>query len=118
MMCVVNFLDSGLVNCYEVLFFVSYDIDINKVLDIIEVVVVKFDFVLDDFDGFDCELWGFGDSGIDFVVEFWVNGIDDGKNKFMLKVFFVIWNVLKDNDIEIFYLYCVVEIKGGLLLDV
>lgn len=109
---VVNFSDSGSANRYEAPFSVSYDTDINKVPAIIEAAVAKLDFVLDDPDGPDCELRGFGDSGIDFAVEFWVNGIDDGKNKFTPKVLFVVWNALKDNGIEIPYPHRVVEIKG------
>jgi small-conductance mechanosensitive channel len=111
---VVNFSDSGSANRYEAPFSVSYDTDINKVPEIIEAAVAKLDFVLDDPDGPDCELRGFGDSGIDFAVEFWVNGIDDGKNKFTPKVLFAIWNALKDNDIEIPYPHRVVEIKGAM----
>ncbi|WP_370231204.1 mechanosensitive ion channel family protein [Cognatishimia sp.] len=110
---VVNFSDSGSANRYEAPFSVSYDTDINKVPDIIEAAVAKLDFVLQEPDGPDCELRGFGDSGIDFAVEFWVNGIDDGKNKFTPKVLFAIWNALKDNDIEIPYPHRVVEIKGA-----
>lgn len=109
---VVNFSDSGSANRYEAPFSVSYDTDINTVPAIIEAAVAKLDFVLDDPDGPDCELRGFGDSGIDFAVEFWVNGIDDGKNKFTPKVLFVVWNALKDNGIEIPYPHRVVEIKG------
>ena len=63
----------------------------------------------------DCELTGFGESGIDFVVEFWVNGIDDGKNKYASDVLFLVWNALKENNIEIPYPQRVVEIKGGKL---
>jgi len=62
----------------------------------------------------DCELRGFGDNGIDFGLEFWVNGIDDGKNKYSSDVLFLIWNALKEHDIEIPYPQRVVEIKGGL----
>lgn len=109
---VVNFSDSGSANRYEAPFSVSYDTDINKVPAIIEAAVAKLDFVLDDPDGPDCELRGFGDSGIDFAVEFWVNGIDDGKNKFTPKVLFAVWNALKDNGIEIPYPHRVVEFKG------
>lgn len=109
---VVNYSDSGSANRYEAPFSVSYKTDINKVPDIIEKAVADLDFVLDDPDGPDCELRGFGDSGIDFAVEFWVNGIDDGKNKFTPRVLFAIWNALKDNDIEIPYPHRVVEIKG------
>nr|WP_319247555.1 mechanosensitive ion channel domain-containing protein [uncultured Celeribacter sp.] len=109
---VVNYSDSGSANRYEAPFSVSYDTDINKVPDIIEAAVAKLDFVLEDPDGPDCELRGFGDSGIDFCVEFWVNGIDDGRNKFTPQVLFAIWNALKDNGIEIPYPHRVVEIKG------
>ena len=47
-------------------------------------------------------------------MEFWVNGIDDGKNKFTPQVLFAIWNALKDDGIEIPFPQRVVEIKGGL----
>lgn len=111
---VVNYSDSGSANRYEAPFSVSYDTDINKVPAIIEAAVAKLPFVLTDPDGPDCELRGFGDSGVDFAVEFWVNGIDDGRNKFTPKVLFVVWNALKDNGIEIPYPHRVVELKGGL----
>ena len=49
----------------------------------------------------DCELKAFGDSGIEFGVEFWVEGIDDGKNKYCSEVRFLIWNALRDAGVEI-----------------
>ena len=58
------------------------------------------------------ELSGFGDSGVDFAVEFWVNGLDDGENKFTSDVLFLIWNALKDNGIQIPYPHRVIEFKG------
>ncbi len=109
---VVNYSDAGSANRYEAPFSVSYDTDINKVPGIIEAAVAELDFVLNDPDGPDCELRGFGDSGIDFAVEFWVNGIDDGRNKFTPKVLFTIWNALKENGVEIPYPHRVVEFKG------
>lgn len=109
---VVNYSDSGAAKRYEAPFSVSYKTDINTIPPIIEAAVAKLDFVLDTPDGPDCELAGFGDSGIDFVLEFWVNGIDDGKNKYTSQVLFAIWNALKENDIEIPYPHRVVEIKG------
>ncbi|MGH1464673.1 MAG: mechanosensitive ion channel family protein [Cognatishimia sp.] len=111
---VVNYSDSGSANRYEAPFSVSYDTDINSVPGIIEAAVSKLDFVLQDPDGPDCELRGFGDSGIDFALEFWVNGIDDGKNKFTPKVLFAIWNALKEHDIEIPYPHRMVELRGEL----
>ena len=61
----------------------------------------------------DCELRGFGDSGIDFAVEFWVNGLDDGPNKYTSDVLFLIWNALKAEGIEMPYPRRVIEIKSG-----
>lgn len=110
---VVNYSDSGSANRYDVSFSVSYDTDINLIPDIIEPAVSALDFVLELPDGPDVELDGFGDSGVDFIVEFWVEGIDDGKNKYRSQVRFAIWNALKDAGIEIPFPQRVVEIKGG-----
>lgn len=109
---VVNYSDQGSANRYEAPFSVSYDTDINLVPDIIEKAVSELDFVLDDPDKPDCELRAFADSGVEFAVEFWVNGIDDGKNKFTPQVLFAIWNALKAHDIEIPYPQRVVHHKG------
>jgi len=109
---VVNYSDSGSANRYEAPFSVSYDTDINTVPGIVEAAVARLDFVLGTPDGPDCELAAFGDSGVDFVCEFWVNGIDDGRHKYTSKVMFAIWNALKDAGIEIPYPHRVVEIKG------
>lgn len=111
---VVNYSDSGSANRLEAPFSVSYDTDINRVPAIIEAAVAAHPSVLQTPELPDCELRGFGDSGIDFVVEFWVNGIDDGKNKYTSDILFVIWNALRDNGIEIPYPHRVIEIKGGL----
>jgi potassium efflux system protein len=111
---VVNYSDSGSANRYEAEFSVSYDTDINLVPDIIETAVAKHPEVLALPYPPDCELRGFGDSGINFAVEFWVNGIDDGPNKYTSDVLFLVWNALRDNDIEIPYPHRVIEIKGSL----
>ncbi|WP_294230354.1 mechanosensitive ion channel domain-containing protein [uncultured Shimia sp.] len=111
---VVNYSDSGSANRYEAPFSVSYDTDINKVPDIIETAVAKHPGVLNDPFPPDCELRGFGDNGVDFAVEFWVEGIDDGRNKFTSDVLFLIWNALKDEGITIPYPQRVVELKTPL----
>ena len=108
---VINYSDQGSANRLEVAFSVSYDTDINRVPAIIEAAVATHLGVLDAPEPPDCELRGFGDSGIDFGVEFWVNGIDDGKNKYASDVLFLIWNALKENGIEIPYPHRVVELR-------
>jgi len=109
---VVNYSDQGSANRFEAPFSVSYDTDINTVPPIIEAAVATHPRVLDAPYPPDCELRGFGDSGVDFAVEFWVNGLDDGPNKFTSDVLFLIWNALKDNGIEIPYPHRVIEVKG------
>lgn len=109
---VVNYSDSGSANRYEAPFSVSYDTDINLVPGIVETAVAKHAEVLSDPFPPDCELRSFGDNGVNFAVEFWVNGIDDGRHKFTSDVLFLIWNALKENNIEIPYPQRVVELKG------
>ena len=109
---VVNYSDQGSANRYEVLFSVAYETDINRVPELIEAAVGALPFVLRAPDGPDCELRGFGESAVDFAVEYWVNGIDDGKNKYASKVLFAIWNVLKAEGIEIPYPRRVVEMRN------
>jgi small-conductance mechanosensitive channel len=109
---VTNFSDSGSANRYSVDFSVSYDTDINLVPDIVAAAVAKHPDVLDTPEPPDCELAGFGDSGVDFAVEFWVNGLDDGENKYSSDVLFLIWNALKEHNIEIPYPRREVRILG------
>jgi small-conductance mechanosensitive channel len=98
---IINWSDAGSGNRYEVDFSVSYDTDINLIPDLVSQAVARHPAVLNEPDGPDCELKAFGDSGIEFGVEFWVEGIDDGKNKYCSEVRFLIWNALKDAGIEI-----------------
>lgn len=110
---VINYSDQGSANRYEALFSVSYDTDINLVPEIIETAVAALPFVLKDPDGPDCELRGFGESSVDFAVEYWVSGIDDGKNKYGSHVNFAIWNALKAAGIGMPYPHRVIEMKGA-----
>jgi small-conductance mechanosensitive channel len=86
---------------YEIEFSVAYDTDIRKVPDLIVAAVSKHPGVLQEPETPDCELRGFGDSGINFGLEFWIKGIDDGKNKISSDLLFVVWETLRDNGISI-----------------
>ncbi|MCK0140255.1 mechanosensitive ion channel domain-containing protein [Aliiroseovarius sp. F47248L] len=112
---VVNYSDAGSANRYEAPFSVSYDSDIEAIPELIEKAVAELDFVLTGTEEQDpdCELRAFGDSGVDFAVEFWVNGIDDGRNKFTPRVMMQVWKTLKANNIEIPYPHRVVEMKAS-----
>ncbi len=80
---------------YEVAFAVSYDTDLHRVPELIERAVSTHPGVLQVPEAPDCELRSFGDNGVNFAIEFWVAGIDDGKNKFSSDVHFLIWDALK-----------------------
>ena len=110
---VVNYSDQGSANRYDVPFSVAYETDINRVPAVIEAAVAALPFVLTAPDGPDCELRGFGESSVDFAVEYWVSGIDDGKNKYASQVNFAIWNALKAEGIVMPYPHRVVEVKGS-----
>ena len=91
----------------------SYKTDINAVPGIVECAVERLDFVLSDPERPDCELRRFGESGVDFALEFWVNGIDDGRNKYTSQVLFAIWNALQEAGIEVPYPHRVIEVRGA-----
>ena len=102
-----KFITSALVNWtktdplqrYEVAFSVAYETDIHRVPPIIEAAVSLHPAVLKNPDPPDCALRGFGDNGVNFAVEFWVSGIDGGKNSFISDVHFLVWDALKENGI-------------------
>ena len=109
---VTNYSSQASPNRYEARFSVSYDTDMNLVPGVIEAAVGALPFVLQDPEGPGCDLKAFGESAVDFGVEFWVSGVDGGANKYMSPVLFAIWNACKANGIEMPYPHRVVEIKG------
>ena len=80
---------------YEVEFSVGYDTDIREVPDLIVEAVKKHPKVLTDPEEPDCELRGFGESGIEFGLEFWIEGVDDGKNRVSADLLTIIWETMK-----------------------
>jgi small-conductance mechanosensitive channel len=88
---------------YEVEFSVSYDTDITNLPEMIVQAALKHPKVLDDPEMPDCELREFGDSGIKFALEFWIEGIDDGKNRISADLLTIIWQTLRENGIKIPY---------------
>ncbi|MEP1230157.1 MAG: mechanosensitive ion channel domain-containing protein [Litorimonas sp.] len=85
---------------YEVYFSVAYDTDLDSLEDIVIPVFTNHPSVLDEPEKPDLELREFASSGINFAVEFWCSGIDDGPNKFTSDLNFAIWRVLRDNNIR------------------
>lgn len=79
---------------YEVGFYVPYDTDLNAVRDIVEKAVAADPRVLDKPEPPEAELRRFGEYRIAFAVTFWVDGLDDGPNRFSSDIMFRIWEAL------------------------
>jgi len=86
---------------FEAEFSVAYESDIHEVIRLVTAAVAKHKCVLSDPEPPDTELRGFGDSGVNLAVEFWAEGLDDGKNRFTADILLVIWDTLKANNVSI-----------------
>lgn len=91
---------------YSLEFQVAYKTDIPRMLGIIKDVVRSHPQVINEPDTpveelADAEISSFGDSGINILVEFWMEGIDDGVNRVGADLLLMIWQALRDHDIEI-----------------
>lgn len=91
---------------YSLRFQVAYKTDLDAMFDIVRSVVASHPKVLsgDDLpvaERPDAEIEGFGESGIDILVEFWMEGIDDGEHRVGGDLLLMIWTALKTHGIEI-----------------
>lgn len=91
---------------YRVDFSVAYRSDIRKLVEIVKVVVASHPKVLSGEElpieeRPDCEIDSFGDSGINMFVEFWMYGIDDGKNRVGGDLLLMILEALQEHGFEI-----------------
>ena len=109
----INWTRDGPDQRYEVDFMVAYDTDLHKVPPIIQAAVSKHPRVLQKPEEPDCELRSFASDGVKFAVEFWVDGLDDGPNKFSSDIMFLVWDALRENKIEIPMPQREVRILGG-----
>lgn len=48
----------------------------------------------------DAEISGFGDSGIDILIEYWMDGVDDGANRVGADLLLSIYHLFRDSDYE------------------
>ncbi len=91
---------------YRVDFSVAYNTDVRSMVELIKAAVSTHPQVLsgDDLpfeERPDCEIDSFGDNGINMFVEFWMEGIDDGKNRVGGDLYLIILETLQQNNIEI-----------------
>ncbi len=91
---------------YSLEFQVAYSTDLDLLFDNIRAICAAHPMVLSGDDlpvelRPDAEIAGFGDSGIDILVEFWMEGIDDGKNRVGADLLHAIWRSIKEHGMEI-----------------
>jgi small-conductance mechanosensitive channel len=91
---------------YSLNFQVAYKTDLDHLFEIVREVCRSHPKVLSGPDypfeeQPDAEIQSFDDSGITILVEFWMIGIDDGKNRVGGDLLHMIWKALRENGIEI-----------------
>ncbi|QPG07115.1 mechanosensitive ion channel [Salinimonas marina] len=91
---------------YRIDFSVAYQTDIRAMVEIIKAAIAEHPQVLsgDDIpieERPDCEIDSFGDSGVNMFVEFWMEGIDDGKNRVGGDLLLTVFETLRAHDIQI-----------------
>ena len=86
---------------YTLTFSVAYDSDIPSIPKLILDAVKQHPQVLLEPEVPDCEVIEFADSGVIFQLEYWIEGIDDGRNRVGSDLFMIIWQTLHDNHIAI-----------------
>lgn len=91
---------------YRVDFSVAYDSDIRKLVEIIKETVASHPQVISKpgtpiEEMPDCEIASFGDSGVNMLVEFWMEGIDDGKNRVGGDLMLMIFEAMRENGFTI-----------------
>ncbi|MCP8688777.1 mechanosensitive ion channel family protein [Marinobacterium sedimentorum] len=91
---------------YALAFQVSYKTDLHFLFDLLRTVVASHPRVISGEqvpieERPDAEISGFGDSGVDILVEFWMEGVDDGENRVGGDLLLMIWDAFKEHNIEI-----------------
>lgn len=102
----VNWTHNNQKQRYSLNFQVAYDTDLEAMFEIVRETVKSHPKVItgDDLpiaERADAEIESFGDSGINILVEFWMDGIDDGDNRVGADLLMMIWTALRENDIHI-----------------
>lgn len=103
---------------YPITFQVAYKTDLEAMFPILREVIASHPKVISGDDvpiemRPDAEIAKFGDSGIDILVEFWMDGIDDGENRVGADLLLMIWQALKANGIEIPFPQREVKVTGN-----
>lgn len=103
---VVNWTHKDKKQRYSLNFQVAYKTDLDKLFELVREVCRSHPKVISGPDypfeeQPDAEIQSFDDSGITILVEFWMIGVDDGKNRVGADLLHMIWNVIRENGMEI-----------------
>ena len=90
---------------YAIELQVAYDTDMEKLVGILKKVVASHPQVLSGEDVLeeeqpDAEISGFGESGVDILIEYWMQGVDDGLNRVDADLNMMIWKAFRENNIQ------------------
>ncbi|MFW8589451.1 mechanosensitive ion channel family protein [Glaciecola sp. 2405UD65-10] len=90
---------------YRVDFAVPYATNIREMVEYVKDAVAEHPQVLSGEqypveERPDCEIDSFGDSGVNMFVEFWMIGVDDGKNRVGGDLLLIIFETLKENGVD------------------
>jgi small-conductance mechanosensitive channel len=91
---------------YPLYFDVAYGTNLKLLFEIVREVVASHPQVISGEnipieERPDAEISEFGDFGVKILVEFWMEGIDDGKNRVGADLLYMIWEALEANNIKI-----------------
>jgi len=104
----VNWTHTNKKQRYSIDLQVAYSTDLHKLFTLLREVVSSHPKVLSGpnlpiEEVPDAEIKSFGDSGVNILIEFWMEGIDDGEHRVGGDLLLMIWDALKENQIEIPY---------------
>ena len=90
---------------YSLQFSVAYSTDLPPMFDIVRGVVSRHPQVIPDPKNRTgpraaVEIEGFGASGINIQVEYWMEGVDDGPNNVKADLLLMIWAAFREHKIE------------------
>lgn len=94
-------------------FGVSYKSDVNKVIDLAFQAIKATPRILKTPEP-QCFLTGFGDSSVDFEIRAWINDPINGMTNIKSDLLLNLWNIFKQNNIEIPFPQRDLHIKSGL----
>jgi small-conductance mechanosensitive channel len=102
----VNWTHKDFKQRYRVDFSVAYETDIRTLVEVIKAAVATHPQVLSGEkhpieERPDCEIDSFGDSGVNMFVEFWIEAIDDGKNRVGGDLLLLIFEAMRENGFSI-----------------